>query len=288
MAKPEIRILQAGDEAALEAFLQPRLESSMFLVGNVRAAGLQDHGRPYQGTYAAAWEEGHIVAVAALFWNGSLILQAPAHQAALCRAAMDASDRPMAGLIGPAGQVAVAVEGLGLAGAETRLDESEYLYALDLAVLVVPPALQSGQVRGRRMEARDLDEVTRWRVDFGVESLGEEPGPELQARTRAGVERSLAEGRIWVLEQGGRLVATSAFNTAIAEAVQVGGVWTPRPLRSRGYGRAAVAASLLDARAEGATLAILFTGEGNLPARRAYTSLGFRRVGDYRLLLLKP
>jgi predicted GNAT family acetyltransferase len=287
MAKPDIRILQPGDEAALEAFLQPRLEFSMFLVGNMRAAGLQDRGQPYQGVYAAAWQGERIVAVAALYWNGNLVLQAPVHLGALCRAALDASGRSLAGVIGPGEQVAEAVQALGLTKAETQLDESEYLYVLDLADLIVPQALQTGRVRGRRMEARDLDQVTAWRVDFGLESLGETPGPDLQARTRASVERSLAKGHIWVLEMGGRLVATSAFNTAIAEAVQVGGVWTPPAWRSRGYGRAVVAASLLDARAEGASLGILFTGEGNVPARRAYTALGFRRVGDYRLLLLK-
>ena len=69
--------------------------------------------------------------------------------------------------------------------------------------------------------------------------------------------------------------------------MQIGGVWTPPSLRSRGYGRAAVAASLLDARAEGVRVAILFTGKGNVPACRAYEALGFQVIGDYRLVLLK-
>jgi hypothetical protein len=46
------------------------------------------------------------------------------------------------------------------------------------------------------------------------------------------------------------------------------------------------AASLLDARAEEGQKAILFTGKINLAAQRAYTALGFRRIGNYRLLLL--
>ncbi len=58
-------------------------------------------------------------------------------------------------------------------------------------------------------------------------------------------------------------------------------------LRRRGYGRCVVAASLLDARAQGVEKAILFTGESNLAAQRAYTALGFRHIGDYRLLLLQ-
>jgi predicted GNAT family acetyltransferase len=43
---------------------------------------------------------------------------------------------------------------------------------------------------------------------------------------------------------------------------------------------------LLAAREAGATLALLFTTEANLPARRAYAALGFEAIGSYRLLLL--
>jgi len=57
--------------------------------------------------------------------------------------------------------------------------------------------------------------------------------------------------------------------------------------RRRGYARAVVAASLLDARAEGAQTAILFTGESNTAAQKAYVALGFRHIGAYRLLLLR-
>jgi predicted GNAT family acetyltransferase len=97
----------------------------------------------------------------------------------------------------------------------------------------------------------------------------------------------MERGWTWVLEDRGQPVATSSFNTAIAEAVQIGGVWTPPDLRRRGYGRAVVAVSLEDARAEGATTAILFTGVENIPAQKAYQALGFRQIGDYRLLLLR-
>ena len=57
-------------------------------------------------------------------------------------------------------------------------------------------------------------------------------------------------------------------------------------LRRRGYARAVVASSLLDARAEGTDKAILFTGENNVAAQKAYESLGFRHIGHYRLVLL--
>ena len=65
----------------------------------------------------------------------------------------------------------------------------------------------------------------------------------------------------------------------------MGGVFTPPEFRRRGYARAVVAASLLEARAGGVSTGILFTGAENVAAHRAYVALGFRIVGTYRLLL---
>jgi ribosomal protein S18 acetylase RimI-like enzyme len=286
MDTPIIRVLQPGDEAALEAFLLPRVESSMFLIGNMRSAGLVDHGQPYQGTYAAAFEGGEIVGVVAHYWNGNLISQAPAHLDALWRRAAAASRRPIEGLIGPNDQASAVKEALDIDDPDIRLDETEKLYSLELDDLLVPDALSTGAVRGRRIQPGDLELVTEWTVAYSLEVLGEEDSPQLREGCRAANERSLKEGHTWLLETRGKPVACSSFNTAIKEAVQVGGVWTPPELRRRGYGRAVVAASLLDARAEGATQAILFTGEDNMPAQRAYVALGFQHMGDYRLVLL--
>jgi RimJ/RimL family protein N-acetyltransferase len=304
----EIRILKPGDEAALEAFLLPRVESSMFLIGNMRAAGLVDGGQVYQGTYAAAFEGGEVVGVVAHYWNGVLIFQVPAYLDALWRAAARVSGRRVKGLLGPGMQVAAAKEAMGLQDDVVQMDETENLYSLALADLVVSEGmcsgsegmcsgsegmcsgsegLHSGRLVGRRIEPRDLELVTAWRVAFAVQGLGEEESPLLWEETRALLERSMERGWSWVLEDRGEPVATSSFNTAIAEAVQIGGVWTPRELRRRGYGLAVVAASLEDARAEGATRAILFTGVENVPAQKAYLALGFQQIGDYRLLLLR-
>jgi predicted GNAT family acetyltransferase len=267
--------------------LLPRVESSMFLVGNMRAAGLADHGASYQGTYAAVFDRGEIIGVAAHYWNQNLVFQAPAFLEALWVAAIEASGRPVKGLIGPSDQVGAAQAALDIDDSNVQMDETERLYSLKLEELVVPEDLNSGEVQGRRIESRDVKLVTRWRIAFALEALGEEDGPQLREECRVSIERSLDERRTWVLEAQGEPVACSSFNTAIKEAVQVGGVWTPPALRRRGYGRAVVAASLLDAQAEGAEAAILFTGMGNIPAQKAYEALGFQPIGSYRLVLLK-
>jgi RimJ/RimL family protein N-acetyltransferase len=290
MDNPVIRILEPGDEPLLESFLLPRVESSMFLLGNSRAAGLRDNGQVYQGTYAALFQDDEIAGAVAHYWNGNLVLQAPRSLNLLWQAAVQASRRPIGGLIGPKNQVAEAEGVLGsrIAPSAIQLDESEGLYSLDLDELIVPADLSSGRVVGRRIEPRDLELVTAWRVAYNIEAIGAQESLELWEESRASIARSMQEGRSWILEKDGEPVASTSFNTAIKEAVQVGGVWTPPPLRRQGYGRCVVAASLLDARSDGVGKAILFTGEKNIGAQKAYTVLGFRHIGDYRLMIFRP
>ncbi|MBN2003570.1 MAG: GNAT family N-acetyltransferase [Anaerolineae bacterium] len=287
MAGITLRTLQPGDEAALEAFLRPRIESSMFLLSNMRIAGLAYTGQRPSGTYVAAFEDGAMVAVAAHFWNGMLMPQAPVHLEAVWKATVQASGRPIRGLIGSYEQVVAIKTALKLEGDAMQMDNHERLYTLSLDALQVPEALRTGQVKGRRVAPRDAEILARWRVGYEVEALGATETPELWERERADARRTAKSGNAWILEAGGQPVATSNFNAAIAEAVQIGGVWTPPELRRRGYARCVVAQSLLDARSSGVPRAILFTDEHNLPAQKAYTSLGFRHVGEFYLLMLK-
>ena len=282
-----IRQLEPGDKALLEAFLLPRLETSMFLISNMRESGLKYDGKRYTGDYVAAFEDDHIVAVMAHFWNGNVITQAPVHLDALWRETLRASGRPLKGIIGPHEQVHALKSALNLESVTLQLDRREILYSLALDDLVVPEPLQTGQVMGRQADLRDVDILARWRVGYEIEALGEEETEQLWANKRAIAERAVEGGNTWILEADGRPVATSAFNSRIAEAVQIGGVWTPPDFRGCGYARCVVAQSLLDARDEGAQMAILFTDEDNIPAQKAYTSLGFRHVGDYYLFMLR-
>ena len=282
-----IKILKTGDEAALEAFLLPRIDSSMFLLGNMRIAGFVDDGEPYQGTYAAAYEDGEMVAVAAHFWNGNVIFQASTQLEALLPVIMKASGRTVKGLIGPNAQIQAAKAVLGVGDGNVQIDDSEKLYSLSLDGLIEPPLLSSASVRTRRATIDDVELLIRWRVAYLMETMGDTDSPALWQRSRDSVERMIERRNMWVLEENGRLQSITAFNTATKEAVQVGGVWTPPEFRSRGYARAVVAASLRDARADGVPKAILFTGDDNVAAQKAYEAIGFRHIGDYCIAILR-
>lgn len=282
-----IRQLQPGDEALLERFLLTHLDSSMFLLSNLRKAGLIDNDERYSGTYIAALEGEQIIGVVAHYWNGNILCQAPKHLETLCRHAITISGRQLAGLVGPGKQVEAMCRSFAITPQQLKLSGTEELFALPLENLILPTPLQAGTVIGRRMSRDDLDQLSAWRAAYNHETLGDPDSEEGTAQAENEMARTLEEGVGWVLEAAGQRVAMSAFNATIAEAVQIGGVYTPPALRGRGYARAVVAASLRDAHAEGAQRAILFTDEENIAAQTAYRSLGFQRVAEWGLVLLK-
>lgn len=285
MTDSTIRILCEGDEERLDRFLAQHADSSLFLRSNLRIAGLIDRGEPLQGTYAAAIRQDEIVAVVGHFWNENLILQAPEQATGLVAAVVEASHRRLGGLIGPHDQVLATRRGLGLAARTTYVAEKEVLYALSLAQLTPPEPLVDGRVTCRNARADDFDLLTDWRAAYSVETLGESETPTTRRRNRETIEHYAARSEQWVLDCAGTPVATSTFNARLTDMVQIGGVWTPPPLRGRGYARAVVGGSLLAARDAGVRRAVLFTPERNHAAQRAYESLGFRPIGDYMVAL---
>ena len=277
-----LRSLGPGDEPALEAFLVRHVDFSMFLRSNSRAAGLVYEGKPLQAQYVAAFENDHIVAVAAHCWNNMLLVQAPVDVAAVARAAVEQSGRPVAGLSGPADQVLAARSALGLDTRPAPKFGREELFALDLKDLVVPAPLADGRWTCRRPRPDELEFLVDWRVDFAREALQFPDSPTLRSACAQELRLVHERGSNWVLEDGG-LVSYSAFNARLPDIVQIGGVWTPRDLRGRGYGRAVVAGSLIEVRDQGVRRAVLFAEREE--AKRAYTGIGFRVVGEYGLVL---
>ena len=279
------RILGAADAAVLEAFLLRHADSSMFLRSNARVSGLDDHGQPYQATYAAAFEDGQMVAVAAHTWTGMVLVQAPAHLADVVRTAVAHSGRRVVGISGPWSHVVAARSALDLDQSPALLNSHEILYAIELARLVVPAPLADGRLRCRRLRRDEIDRIAEWRVAYAREMRSRPDTPALPVSSRQETERLHAQGLAFVVvDAADQPLAFSAFNATLPDSVQIGGVWTPPAWRGRGYARAVVAGSLLDARARGVTRGVLFTAEENRPAQRAYEALGFRVVGDYGLL----
>lgn len=279
----ELRILKPGDEAALEAFLLRHAASSMFLRSNSRAVGLADHGERLEGTYAAGFDGPEIVAVAAHYWNGNVVLQAPDHLTAVLDLAVGRSGRAVKGLVGPWVQAETARRRLDLDANSASLFSREILMSLPLDRLKVPAPLASGNVLCRAARADEVEWLAACNRTYQVEAVGRMDSPDLLDECREAAGWNFEKW--WVLTENDSPVSCTTFNARLPDMVQVGGVFTPPDLRGQGYGRAVVAGSLLTARDEGVETAILFTAEENEPAQRAYRALGFEEIGDYGLLL---
>lgn len=280
----EFRVLGIADIDDLNRYLERTPDTSMFLRSNLRHAGIVDDARPYQGTYVGLYREAALSGVAALYWNGNLVLQCePGDAAALAGETLAASlPRACRGLVGPRAILEPVLEIPPFSLRRARMASRQDLYALDLDKLPPEPAIAA---RVRPATPKDLDVLAEWRHDYLCETLHEPSGEPTRRQARQEMIRAIEEGRAFVLAMADNLMAYSGFNATLPDTVQVGGVYCPPGERGLGYARAATQGALLAAKAQGAKRAILFTAEDNIPAKRCYEGLGFRRVGDYAIVI---
>jgi uncharacterized protein len=292
MPAMELRVLTAGDEERLERFLAAHRDTSMFMRSNARRAGLVYEGAAYQAVHVGAFEGDTLTGVAAHAWNGLMLFQAPDGPeavATLARACAEQSGRRVGGFAGPLAQVKAGRAALGLVDAPAVMDGCEWLYAMDLADVIVPALLQNGSIVCRPPQPAERELLCDWRFAYDIETLGSPDSEETRQRSTAFLDAQIADGDVWVATEAAAAtpvpLSLAAFNAALPDIVQLGGIYTPPALRGRGYAKAAVAHSLLVARERGASRAVLFTE--NPSAARSYEAVGFRRTGDYSLVLLR-
>jgi ribosomal protein S18 acetylase RimI-like enzyme len=282
-----IRWLLPGDEGRLDAYLARHPATSMFLRSNVRRVGLADRAERYHARYAALMDgDAAVHGVVSHAWNGNLLIQAEPDLAMdLAGFHLAAGDRAVAGIIGPLPAVR-AVQTL-FPNRPLLKDGAEDLFDLSLSDLKVPASLADGGLSWRRAVVGDVPLLSSWRVGYCLETLGEADSADMRTRAAADIAAWVAAGDVFVVTGAdGAPLSMATHNARIPDTVQIGGVWTPVPLRGRGLARAVVAGALLAAQDDGAAMAVLFTGKQNEPARRAYQSLGFRIIGDYGIVLL--
>lgn len=277
-----IRVAKPGDEGAIDAFLAPRSESSMFLRSNLAQFGVSpDQSDDPRATTFWLIEEGPIRAVFGKSNARFLMGQAPDNHRADWRAFRHVlRGAKVAGITGETPQIKTALDILGLRDAAFSVMRDEPHYRLILQDLERP----TGNAQLRPVRSDEFDMLVDWIIDYDTSVLGSAMNAETRTRALANASAHMDSKNHRILEVDGIPVAKTAFNAALPDMVQVGGVYTPPEHRSRGYARTAVALHLLEARERGVTTAILFaSGE---PACRAYESIGFRRIGTYTLGIL--
>jgi GNAT superfamily N-acetyltransferase len=279
------RPIEPFDQLQVDAFLLEHRDTSMFIRSNLARSGLQFQTKPFHAHYVGAFNGVKLTGLAAHCWNGMLLIQATERIGGLVHACVAYSGRKVSGFCGPLDQVREAQTALNLADAPAAMSADEWLYALDLANIAVPEILRRGGVTARPPRTEERDLLCAWRLAYDIETLGSTDSPEARDRSSRTLDQQIADGNAWVALENGCPVSLSAFNAALPDIVQLCGIYTPPELRGRGYAKASVAASLLAARGRGVSRAVLFTS--NPSAARSYEAVGFCRLGDFGLVLLR-
>jgi GNAT superfamily N-acetyltransferase len=156
------------------------------------------------------------------------------------------------------------------------LDVVEPGYQLDLTDLIVPPS----DMTLHPLQRVPIDTLIQWRAAYHVEALSA-PLDEAVTRAQSDIDGYIAADSHRSLWAGAAPVAMTGFNAVLPNIVQIGGVYTPPDLRSRGYARCALALHLQEAARQGVTQAVLFAA--NTAAETAYRAIGFQRSGSFAI-----
>jgi GNAT superfamily N-acetyltransferase len=266
-----------ADRPRIEAFLRVRAVTSMFPLSNLARHGMDgDHGRSM--SFWVAEDAQGITDIIAQTREG--LVMPSCDTAPWEDAASALHGREAIGVIGAREQSRPLIAALGLADAEAELDEDEPHFALTLADLVVP----DGPGDLVPMSSVDRALMVDWRRRYCEEVLGA-PAVTSRQRAEADIAGYLEADSHRVLVGPDGPICATGFNAATPDIVQIGGVYTPKELRGRGYARRAVALHLAEAREAGVASATLFASGASAVA--AYEAIGFRRIGDWTIFITK-
>ena len=188
----------------------------------------------------------------------------------------------------------------GVAGARPEVDEFAQLWsgthAIEPRVLrgmgvyalekVQPVPAAPGAARVATGEDEPL--LLEWMEAFGVEVLEEgDPG---RTEAQAAVEHRLrgGDGGFLLWEDAGTPVSVAGWGGPTPNGIRIGPVYTPPPLRGRGYATALVAElsqKLLD---EGRSFCFLFTDLANPTSNAIYERIGYVRICEAAMIGFQP
>lgn len=272
-----IRKADPSDTVAIAAFLDRHAETSMFLLGNLEAQGIGNTDHPYGTSYFLRETGDGITGVFGCTNNGMLLCQLPGLSVTEAQTyAHLLQGYTLHGMTGDAAQVGLILDALPLPGAQWALNRDDPLYRIALPADVSEAPL-------RKAEEADIPLLTEWMERYLIETATAPAEGAASAAPRH-ARMAVASGRVRLLIEDGQPVAMAGVNARAGTAIQIGGVYVPADLRGKGRSARAVAGLLHEEAATGAERAILFAASPQ--AAKVYESIGFERVGDYRVALL--
>ena len=158
-------------------------------------------------------------------------------------------------------------------GATAEPYQRQRLYRL--GTLTIPEPVPGGRARVAAEEDREL--LVRWFGEFS-----RDVGETGTARADSWADARLAYGGVTLWEgPDGTPVSMAGLTPLVAGQIRVAPVYTPAPLRGRGYAGAVTAEVSRLARERGADEVLLFTDLANSTSNALYQRIGYRPVADF-------
>ncbi len=275
-----LEIAREGDEDAIMAFLDKRARTSMFLRSNLLQFGLTNTQAPHGGTYLLLKRDGEITGVFGRSNKGYLVCQCPSSERKAFAAFADwLAGQKVLGITGEVEQVKTAVAAFGWSENDMSLYATEPMYHAKVT------DFPSFDDHIRKPCDTDAPILQDWFTQYVLET-GLVPDPIAAAEhARDRVTAQLTNPTIRLLIRDGAPVAMAGTNARALETAQIGGVFTPKHLRGQGLAGRAIALYMQELVANGVTDVLLFAASAE--AAKAYEKIGFKRIGEYQLAMLK-
>lgn len=259
----DLRVLTEKDEPTLRAWLMRDPLYNLFMIGDLEMMGLGAEDLTFWGQFSP---------------GGELIGAAMRYRVWWCFHTGDGCDRlafaqlvdafpNSQGINGHPDQVNPIVARLERYA--VRELHASYYCRMPLEIALPPPAWPA-----------------RWATVADADALAELYATAGRMRRDAdAVRRHLCEGRrIAVAEDGGRIVSAAMTTVETSSAAMIGGVFTPEPLRNRGYASAAMTHLCAGLLADGKQPCLFYD---NPAAGSIYRRLGFEDIGPWHLVFLE-
>ncbi|AKZ60174.1 putative acetyltransferase [Streptomyces ambofaciens ATCC 23877] len=161
-------------------------------------------------------------------------------------------------------------------GAATALFWRTHLYRLGTLTPPQPPPQGRGRVTGEA----DREQVVSWCREFCVD-VAEQSSIDLIDAGAWGDSRFGDRHFTFWETADGTPVSMAAATSLVGGMIRVDPVYTPAPVRGRGYAGAVTVEVSRAALAAGATDVVLYTDPGNPTSNALYQRIGYVRVADF-------
>jgi ribosomal protein S18 acetylase RimI-like enzyme len=134
----------------------------------------------------------------------------------------------------------------------------------------------------RKARLIDLDSLAPLQAAYEQEEVLPKGSVFSPAASRINLSNLITKGHVMLAELKGRVVGKINVSGVSFTRYQIGGVYVQPDFRGKGIARCMANEFVTSLISEGRGVS-LFVKKNNIPARKLYTSLGFRIIGNYRI-----